>query len=67
MPVITVNVLKQSDVDKKRKLVEKLTDTIVEVYGVPKEAVIVQIQEGEPENVGLGGELLLDKLRQAGR
>jgi phenylpyruvate tautomerase PptA (4-oxalocrotonate tautomerase family) len=39
----------------------KLTEAIVEVYGVPKEAVIVQLKEDDPENVGVGGVLLLDR------
>jgi 4-oxalocrotonate tautomerase len=63
MPVIQVNVMKQPDIDKKRKLVTKLTDAIVESYGVPREAVIVTIKEDEPENVGLGGMLALDKFK----
>jgi 4-oxalocrotonate tautomerase len=63
MPVILVNALKQSDVDKKRRLVAKITDAMVDIYGVPREAVIVAIKEDEPENVGIGGVLALDKLK----
>ncbi len=63
MPVIQVNALKQPDVNKKRQLVARLADVMVEVYGVPRESVIVMIKEDEPENVGLGGVLALDKLK----
>ena len=63
MPVIQVNALKQPDIGKKRKLVVKLTDVMVEIYGVPRESVIVMIKEDEPENVGIGGVLALDKLK----
>jgi 4-oxalocrotonate tautomerase len=63
MPVIQVNSFRQPDIDKKRKLVEKLADTMVELYGVPRESVIVMIKEDEPENVGIGGILALDKLK----
>jgi 4-oxalocrotonate tautomerase len=63
MPVIHVNAFKQPDIDKKRRLVAKLTDAMVEVYGVPREAVVVTIKEDEPENVGIGGILALDKLK----
>jgi 4-oxalocrotonate tautomerase len=63
MPVIQVNALKQPDIDKKRKMVMKLTDVMVEVYGVPRESVVVMIKEDELENVGLGGMLALDKLK----
>jgi 4-oxalocrotonate tautomerase len=63
MPVIQINSFRQPDIDKKRKLVEKLADTLVELYGVPRESVIVIIKEDEPENVGIGGILALDKLK----
>ena len=63
MPVIQVNALKQSDIDKKRELVARLADLMVELYEVPRESVIVMIKEDEPENVGIGGELALDKLK----
>lgn len=59
MPVVTVNVHKWH-VDKKRKLVAKLTD-VFEELGVPRELVIIQIREDEPENVGVGGVLLIDQ------
>jgi len=63
MPVIQVNALKQPDIEKKRKIVMKLTEVMVEVYGVPRESVVVMIKEDELENVGLGGILALDKLK----
>ncbi len=63
MPVIQVNALKQPDIDKKRKLVARLADLMVELYEVPRESVIVMIKEDELENVGIGGELALDKLK----
>jgi len=63
MPVIQVNALKQPDIEKKRKIVMKLTEVMVEVYGVPRESVVVMIKEDELENVGLGGMLALDKLK----
>jgi 4-oxalocrotonate tautomerase len=63
MPVIQVNALKQPDIDKKRKMVMKLTDVMVEVYGVPRESVVIMIKEDELENVGLGGMLAIDKLK----
>jgi len=65
MPVILVNALKQPDIDKKRKLVSRITDAMVEVYGVPREAVVVVIKEDELENIGLGGTLALDKLKNS--
>jgi 4-oxalocrotonate tautomerase len=63
MPVIQVNAFKQPNIDKKRKLVVKLTDVMVEVYNVPRDSVVVMIKEDEPKNIGLGGMLALDKLK----
>ena len=60
MPYIEVGGPKR-DVETKRKLVAKLTDLIAEIYGVPKEAITIVIQETPPENVGSGGVLLADK------
>ena len=63
MPVIQVNVLKQPDIEKKKKLVAKLTDAMVDVYEVPRESVVVMLKEDELENVGLGGVLALEKFK----
>jgi 4-oxalocrotonate tautomerase len=62
MPILQVNVMKQPDVEKKRKLVAKLTDALVEVYGAPRETVVVMIKEDDLENVGIGGILVMDRL-----
>ena len=61
MPHISVHTMKQPDITKKRKLVEKLTDSVVEVYGVPREAVTIEIWENEAENVAHGGQLIADR------
>ena len=50
------------DLEKKRKLVKTLTDAAVEVYGgIP---ITVLIKENPPENVGVSGELLVDRRRK---
>jgi len=63
MPFIQVNVVKQPDIEKKKQLVAKLTDAMVEAYGVPREAIIVSLKEDELENVGFGGILGIDKFK----
>jgi 4-oxalocrotonate tautomerase len=47
------------EIEKKRILVKKLTDAAVNVYNI--EHIIVLIKENPPENVGLSGELLVDR------
>jgi 4-oxalocrotonate tautomerase len=60
MPTITVSG-PASDIDRKRKLVEGLTKTAAEVFGLPADAIVVIIQENPPENVARGGVLLVDR------
>ena len=59
MPFINVEGPKRST-EVKRKLVERLSQAMAEVYEMPVEAIVVHIEELGPENVGLGGKLLLD-------
>jgi len=47
------------DVERKRQLVKKLTETAVEIYRI--EHITVLIRENQPENVGVGGQLLVDR------
>ena len=49
-------------VERKRELVSALTEAVSRVTGHPKEILTVLIHENQPENVGVGGELLADRL-----
>jgi len=61
MPNIQVDGPVLKDVDKKRILVEELTNATAKAYGLPREAIVVLIKENSAENVGVGGTLLIDK------
>jgi 4-oxalocrotonate tautomerase len=61
MPVIRVDGPKVTDVDKKRKFVQAVTEATADFYGLPIQSVIVLLQENAPENVGVGGQLLVDR------
>ena len=61
MPLIVVEGPKIQQVETKRKLVKKLTETAEEIYGIDREHIIVLIKENPPDNVGAGGELIADK------
>ena len=50
-------------VDKKRVLVRKITEIISEIYGI--EHVTIIVKENPPENVGINGELLVDRKRSS--
>lgn len=62
MPVITVDGPKIEDIDRKRKLVKKLTEAAVEAYDIPD--IIVLIKEIAPDNVGVKGTLVADMAKK---
>jgi 4-oxalocrotonate tautomerase len=61
MPLINVDG-PPIDVEKKRQLVKKLHEAAAEVYGI--ENIVVIIRENAPENVGVNGNLLLDRRKE---
>ncbi len=65
MPTITFDAPKMKKEDK-AELVAKFTETASNITGIPKQAFVVYIRENDPENVGVGGELLVEiKKRQS--
>lgn len=63
MPTITVEG-PPIELDKKRKLADGMAEVAANVYGLAKEHMIVLIRENPPENVGIGGELLVDRRKR---
>ena len=61
MPIIRVDGPKVTDVDKKRKFVQTVTDAASNLYELPKQAIVVLLQENSPDNVGVGGQLIVDR------
>lgn len=61
MPNINIEGPVIQDLGKKRTLVKELTEAAVKAYGLPKEVIVVLIKENSPENVGVAGELIIDK------
>ncbi len=60
MPIITLEGPKIEDLDKRRNFVRDLTDAAVKAYGLPQEKIIVILHENSREQVGVGGNLLID-------
>lgn len=52
---------KIEDLGTKRVLVKEITDALEKAYKIPRQAYVVTIFENEPENVGIGGVLNIDK------
>jgi 4-oxalocrotonate tautomerase len=50
MPILEINLWKGFDEKKKTELIAKVTDTVVQVVGCPKEAVHIIIREVPKED-----------------
>lgn len=61
MPRVIVQTVEGRTLDQKRELVRRMTDDIVEVFGVQPEVVSILIQEAPPENTAKGGRLRIDR------
>jgi len=61
MPTILVEGPPITDLDVKRTFVKSLTDAAEAAFGIHRQAYVVLLKENAPENVGVGGELLVDR------
>lgn len=61
MPVVQVHLKSGPTLEQKRQLVERITDTLVEVCGSARERVHVIIDEVAEESWGRGGKLLSEQ------
>ena len=61
MPVITLDMAALTR-EKKAQLVETLTRDASEITGIPQDKFIVLINELERDNIGVGGQLLSDRM-----
>lgn len=61
MPNVTIEGPKIDDVEIKRELVKEITDALEKAYKIPREAYVIVIKENAPENVGVGGKLIIDR------
>jgi len=61
MPSVTIEGPKIEEVEIKRELVKEITDALEKAYKIPREAYVVLIKENSPENVGVGGKLIIDR------
>jgi 4-oxalocrotonate tautomerase len=61
MPFITVQIAKGHSIEKKRQLVQALTETLINTLGSKPEWITIHIDEFERENWAVGGQLHIDK------
>ena len=55
MPMIRVDILEGRPDEKKKELIERLTDTLSDVLGTPPEATHVIVQEHPKTSWAVGG------------
>ncbi|MBY9008609.1 MAG: tautomerase family protein [Candidatus Lokiarchaeota archaeon] len=63
MPNITIDGPKIESIEIKRVLVKEITDSIENAYKIPRDHIVVVINEQSPENVGVAGKLISDMRR----
>ncbi len=61
MPEVFVYAIEGRSVERKRKLVQEITDAVVRNFDVAPEAVMVQIIESSRENKAKGGKLFSER------
>ena len=61
MPIITINLMQGRDINKKRILVEKVTQAVCESIDVQPKNVRIILSEMSPENYSISGELVGDQ------
>jgi 4-oxalocrotonate tautomerase len=64
MPHITISGPKIIDLGIKRVLVKEITDALEKAYKLPPDAYVIVIEENPQENVAVGGQLLIDKIKK---
>ena len=61
MPNVVIDGPKIENVEVKRILVKEITDALEKAYKIPRSGYVILINDHLPENVGVGGTLLIDR------
>jgi len=63
MPVIKVEIGKQTN-EMKKEIIKRLTETMVEVTNIPREAFTILINEYEADSIGVAGVQLSERMKK---
>lgn len=63
MPFIQID-MGPSTNEKKKEVIEKMTNILSETISVPKQAITVIIRESNADNIGVAGEQLSERLNK---
>ena len=64
MPNITVEGPPIKDIEIKRTLIKEVTEAAIKAYKLPAQVIVAVIKENLPENVGVGGQLICDRVKK---
>lgn len=64
MPILQVHLLEGRDIEKKRLLVKRLTDVIIDTLGSPPEKVRVILSDMAHHDYSVGGVLYCDEVKK---
>ena len=53
--------------EKKKELIKSFTETASKLTGIDKSAFVVYLRPSSPDNVGVGGELLRERMHRESR
>lgn len=62
MPTIVIEGPPLCDMEKKRRMVLEMSESASRAYDLPLDAMVVMVKENTPDNVGVGGALLWDRM-----
>ncbi|WLR50758.1 2-hydroxymuconate tautomerase [Bacillus tianshenii] len=60
MPIVTVKMLEGRSDEQKKALVEKVTESVSETTGAPKEKISIIIEEMSKNHYGVAGKRVCD-------
>ncbi|WP_040263533.1 MULTISPECIES: tautomerase family protein [Pseudomonas] len=61
MPEVVVYAVQGRTHEQKKMLMQKITDAVIESFDVPRDKVVVQIVESDPNNKARGGVLYSER------
>ena len=61
MPIINIDMIAGRTLDQKRELVKSVTKAVCESIGTTPERVKIKLNDMEPENYAISGELIVDQ------
>ncbi len=61
MPTVTIEGPPLKNVDTKRILTKEITESTAKAYQLTEDVIVVVIKENLPENVSVGGQLIMDR------